>query len=295
MTRLLLVLASLASLASLAGCAGTPVATSSSDDPDEPPAPAPDPLGLCTMNHGLGPSGICAGRDTTFRIATYNLNFGLGGDPDGLAAIDQLGADVVLLQESNDAWQAALDHDGRYPYRRFGAPEGWPASGLGVLSRFPIEQVDQLPATAGPFFAWRIVVRTPGGPVQVLDVHLRPPISDRGSWVVGYFTTPAVRAREIADRLAVLDPALPAIVAGDFNETLDGRAIGVLRDRGFSDAVGRPGEPTWHWPLGAIELRQDFDHIFTDAHFHALASGIVHAGRSDHWPVWADLALEHAR
>jgi endonuclease/exonuclease/phosphatase (EEP) superfamily protein YafD len=254
-----------------------------------PTAAPKDPLGLCATNGGLGPSGICAASGTSLRVLTYNVNFALAGDADGIAAIASVHADIVLLQETNDAWQTALEARLDFPHRRFDAPRGWLAGGIGVMSRWPIETVDRLPSPVGPFDAWRIVVRTPRGPVQLLDVHLRPPMSDGGSWVVGYFSTRGDREREIIAYAAKLDPHLPTIVAGDFNEDMAGRAVAALRAHGFVDAIGRPDEPTWHWPLGRTELKMALDHVFHDNNFRAVASSIEHAGRSDHFPVWADL------
>src|SRR5262245_52667158 len=43
-----------------------------------------------------------------FRVMTYNVNFGLAGDPAGVAAIASASPDIVMLQETNDAWAAAL-------------------------------------------------------------------------------------------------------------------------------------------------------------------------------------------
>src|SRR5262249_6918015 len=155
-------------------------------------------------------------------------------------------------------------------HHRFAPPHDWPAGGMGVMSRWPIARVDELPPPPGePFFAWRIVIDAPGGQVQLLDVHLRPPMSDDGSWIKGYFTTRGDREREAQAHVAALDrlsatrcgvaartgeagpcdPKLPTIIAGDFNEEDDGLAHAVFRGRGFSDALAQfhADALTWHW------------------------------------------------
>jgi len=227
---------------------------------------------------------------TTLRVASYNVNFGLAGDPAGVRAIQRVGADVVLLQETNASWERAFDSAG-YPYRRFGAPKGWPAGGMGVLSRYPIVSLEESPSVAGPFYAWRLVVAAPGGDIQLLDVHLHPPMSDGGSWVVGYFSTREDREHELAWHLARLDPKLPTVIAGDFNEEPDGRALALADARGFADAIAQftGKRRTWEWPVGKLLLRFQLDHVLYDQRFVAVAGGIVEAGRSDHKPVWADL------
>ncbi|MBA2544386.1 MAG: endonuclease/exonuclease/phosphatase family protein, partial [Deltaproteobacteria bacterium] len=179
-----------------------------------------------------------------------------------------------------------------YPHHHFEhTHDQWLAGGLGVLSRWPIIKIDTLTEGGGPFFAWRVVVDAPGGPLQALDVHLRPPMSDGGSWVVGYFSTRGARQREALAHVAKLDPALPALAVGDFNEEDEGMAIGVFVERGFTNALPlfHPSATTWQWPVGDRTLRFRLDHILHDKRFRAVNAGVVDAGRSDHAPVWADL------
>jgi endonuclease/exonuclease/phosphatase family metal-dependent hydrolase len=161
---------------------------------------------------------------------------------------------------------------------------------MGVLSRWPITRIDQLDTEAGPFFAWRIIVDAPGGPLQLLNLHLHPP-HDRGSWIVGFFTTREARVREATEHAAALDAALPTIVAGDFNEEDDGAALAVFLAKGFTSALPRfqPTATTWQWPVGTVTLKFRLDHILHDARFRARGADVVHAGRSDHLPVWTDL------
>lgn len=70
------------------------------------------------------------------------------------------------------------------------------AGGLAVLSHHPIARDEVVPAVSW-FPAWRGVVQTPLGPVQLLSVHLRPPFSDDGSVASGLYETPPIRAREM--------------------------------------------------------------------------------------------------
>jgi endonuclease/exonuclease/phosphatase (EEP) superfamily protein YafD len=225
------------------------------------------------------------------RVMSYNVNFGIAGDQPTLDAIAGVDADIILLQETNARWESALARLA-YPHRRFAAPDDWPAGGMGILSKSPIVKLDRLdPAPGAPFFAWRVVLDTKLGRIQILNVHLRPPMSDGGSWVVGYWSTRDVRLREIERHVALLDPKLPTIVVGDFNEEGDGRAVGFLRDHGFSDAIEQHlgNRRTWEWPISSsMTLRFQLDHIFHDDHFIPVTAQIVEAGRSDHKPIWAD-------
>jgi endonuclease/exonuclease/phosphatase (EEP) superfamily protein YafD len=112
-------------------------------------------------------------------------------------------------------------------------------------------------------------------------------VSDGGSFVSGYFTTPSVRAAEIEGFFARLDPALPALVAGDFNEGADGPVTAFLERKGFASALPRlaADQPTWRWGTFAGTLRKQLDHVAHDARLAALAVTVLPRGRSDHLPV----------
>jgi len=229
------------------------------------------------------------------RVMTYNVNFGLRGDQAGIDAVASVSPDLVLFQETTEEWSTALI-DGlakRFPHHRFeGTRNHWIAGGMGVMSRWPITQLDTLVDGGGPFFAHRVVIEAPGGPLQILNLHLRPPMSETGSWVVGYFSTRQDREREAKAHVARLDPALPTLVVGDFNEEDEGMAIAVFRGHGFANVLPKfqPNAETWQWPIsGGVTLKFRLDHILHDQHFRPLNAAIVDAGRSDHAPVWADL------
>lgn len=226
------------------------------------------------------------------RVMSYNVNFGIEGDPAAVAAIERADPQIVLLQETTDAWRDALVSGlPRFPHHRFAAPTDLPAGGMGVMSRYPIVSIEILPSVGGPFVAQRIVIDAPVGRIQLLNVHLRPPMSDSGSWVVGFFSTRDVREREMSWHAERLDRTLPTIIGGDFNEEGDGLALGVVARLGYNDAISQwVGKTrTWEWPVGSLTLRFQLDHILHDAHFTAAAAGIVEAGHSDHKPIWADL------
>jgi vancomycin resistance protein VanJ len=221
-------------------------------------------------------------------VATYNVNFGLAGDPATLAAIRETGADVVLLQETTPAWEAVIRRAlaRRYRHIEF-RHDKWPAGGVGFLSRHPLEQIEASPSPIGFFPAWRVVVRTPAGPVQLINLHLKPPVSRSGSYVSGYFTTPPEREREVKGHLALVKPELPTMVLGDFNESRGG-GLSVLRKHRFRDALSRSSAPTWRWRVGPFTLRGKLDHIVYDPRqLECLEARVLDAGRSDHLPVVA--------
>jgi endonuclease/exonuclease/phosphatase family metal-dependent hydrolase len=224
---------------------------------------------------------------TRIRVLTYNVNFGLAGDPATVDAIRDATADLVLLQETNTGWEQALRRalGDRYPQMLFQNRGG--AGGFAVLSRLSITDAEVIaPSAEGWFPAGRVIVTTGFGPLQALNVHLRPPVSDGGSFVSGYFTTPGVRLREMQGFVGKLKPGLATLVAGDFNEEPDGDVTEFLASQGLMSILPRlaPGTPTWRWQTAVGTIRRQLDHIA-----HSASLEAVSAGRSDHLPVVAVL------
>lgn len=222
-------------------------------------------------------------------VLSYNVNFGLAGDSSGIAAIVDANADVVLLQETTPEWEDALRGSeavtSAWPYIHFHHCCG--AGGLALLSRWPIAELEILEPPVGPdawFPAARAVIATPAGELELLDVHLRPPVKteDQG-WLGALSSTPAIREAEIRHYLPALDPELPTLIAGDFNEGDGGRALDVLRDAGFVDVLAQlqVRGHTWRW--GA--LRGRLDHVLVDERLDLIGGEILEAGRSDHLPL----------
>jgi endonuclease/exonuclease/phosphatase (EEP) superfamily protein YafD len=224
------------------------------------------------------------------RVLTYNMNYGLAGDPQGLAVIDRTDADVVLLQETNTSWQLAIEArlSRRYPYRDWHRAPA--AGGLGVLSKYPIVDRQIVPATRrGWFAAQRVTVRSPVGVVQFLNVHLRPALNHRGSLTPSaYIQTKPIRLNEVKAFSADLDPSVSAVIAGDFNEADGNPATQWLRSRGYVNALTQrqPFSSTWRWPLPLGQtLSARIDHVYGSSDLVPVETRVLAAGRSDHLPV----------
>ena len=228
-------------------------------------------------------------------VMTFNVNFALAGDEPTVNAVADAASDVIFLQETTPDWEAVLRPRmaASHPYMVFRHHPG--AGGLAILSRLPLKQVEYLPEENW-FPAARVVLDAPVGPLQVLNVHLRPPISDGGSVVGGYFRTPPVRRREIETYFASLDPHIPTLIVGDFNEHEGGRALRWLRGRGMRSALPEfsPYARTWRWQSSMVRLGGRSDHIVYDPRLEPLSVDVRRAGRSDHLPVVGVFALADA-
>ncbi len=223
-------------------------------------------------------------------VVSWNVNYGGVGADIVVDVLDGLDADVVVLQETTPEWEALLRGrlGQKYPGMAFHHCCG--AGGLAVFGKGAVD-VDVMPAVSW-FPAAHAVVETALGPVQVLDVHLRPPFGDEGSMpqriVSGAVVTPSIRETEMKTFLKSLEERGGAVVvAGDFNEA-SGGAVDAVRGAGFSSALDDAGvsDPTWHWD--GVPFRLRMDHVFYDDDLALVGARVVDvAGASDHFPVVA--------
>ena len=223
------------------------------------------------------------------KIATWNVNFGGSQKKRAAQIIRKMDADIVCLQETNARWQSSLVAELKdlYPHMLFHNSRA--AGGQAVLSKIPIVEKDWFVAGKGWFPVWILEAETTIGTLQIGSVHLRPPVSDTGSWVKGYFTTDSIRKGEITALKARMNSKLPSIIVGDFNESDSGDAVRYLEGQGMHNALpqfDRKGK-TWRWYLGPIKLSNRLDHILYDSRLDVSACGVVRAGGSDHFPILA--------
>jgi endonuclease/exonuclease/phosphatase family metal-dependent hydrolase len=224
-------------------------------------------------------------------IVTYNVNYGFVHPKNVIDFLIAADADIVFLQETHIYWEAALEEAlaGAYPYAAF---EDWDgAGGIAILSKHSLENIKFVKPTAGWFPALRADAQTPIGTIQLLNVHLKPPVSDSGSVSVSaYYEAPEIHLQEISDFLTTTDPNKPLIVAGDFNENEKNRAIRWLLDQGFTDALSTYDKrsKTWIWRTsGGLTLTNRYDHIIVNDHLHCAGAAVIPVKASDHMPVLA--------
>jgi endonuclease/exonuclease/phosphatase family metal-dependent hydrolase len=226
-------------------------------------------------------------------VLTYNVNWG-GLRPD-LAAevIQRAAADIVCLQETTPQWEQYLRRalGQEYPFTGFRESPTRLGGGLGFLAKVPARLVAVVPSETGWFDGWIMKFETALGPVQVINIHLRPPVSDRGSWVSGYFTTGDDRRREMERFYGAREPQVPTLVMGDFNDGESSPVVRWLETQNLINALPQFDHysPTWKWQTSVITLKRRMDHIFYSPELDCSAARVIPAGASDHLPVEAIL------
>ena len=181
---------------------------------------------------------------------TWNIQFGSRTPAEATSQLRGVTVDLIALEELEPDVSAAIDNDpaiaARYPYRAMSPHVG--ASGLAVLSRYPIEQVERSddPATLA------LVVDAPRGPVHVIVAHPTHGEIDKASrFRLPVDFDPADRYAAIAALRKSVDADLAAgvrlLVLGDFN-TAPSEAENAALTRGLRDTHVEVGQgPGWTW------------------------------------------------
>lgn len=226
-----------------------------------------------------------------FTVLTYNVNWG-GPRPDlAVEAIRKSGADIVCLQETTPEWaqylRQSLGHE--YSFTEFRDSQLRSGGGLGFLSKLSAREVAYIPSETGWFDGWIMSFETAQGPVQVLNVHLHPPVSEGGSWVSGYLTTRDDRLAEMKRFFAKRDARSPMLVMGDFNDGEKSPAVEWLEKNKMANALPEFDSyaKTWEWKTSMITLKRRMDHILYSPELHCYSAQVLREGASDHFPVQA--------
>lgn len=259
------------------------------------------PCVLLLWSYGCGPAPLEPREPTPgkghFKVVSFNVEFGKETDESTVAAVGAANADIVSLQEVTPEWMGVLAerYGERYPHMLFQEKGG--AGGLAVLSSYPLQ--DQgIKAGPGDWHpAWHVLVHTPVGPLQMLNVHLRSLLSGESNAVASYLNAGRDHEIEIAEFSADCEARYASLVLGDFNEEPDGDAVRFLEGRGFDNILPmyHPGQPTWRHRSVGDQLEATVDHILFDDTLEPLNAFVLRRGASDHLQVVAHFEPEADR
>ncbi len=195
-------------------------------------------------------------------------------------------ADVLFVQELTSDAEAGLGRAGLgdlLPYRVM-QPVPYGPRGS-IYARYPLRGG---PPTAPPSAArCTASLDLPSGQfVQLACIHTAPP---KPAW------SPGATARWRSQLSALPAPGgSPAILAGDFNATLDHAQFRRLLRRGWADAASQAGHGlslTWGPRPGRRPALLAIDHVLTDRHCAVLGTSAHVLTGSDHRALYAELRL----
>lgn len=228
------------------------------------------------------------------RVMTFNIRSGHEGLDKVADAIRSASPDIVALQEvdvgsrrangvDQPAELARLTGLPHHAYFRtttlFGGDYG-----VALLSRFPLESVEQhpLPVEPGaePRTVARVLMKVHGQEVSIYVTHLtrRPFNGD-------------IRMRQSATILSLMeqDPR-PKLLLGDMNDTPDSRAVRLFK-RELMDVFALRGKgESETFPLPVLRNLR-IDYVLASDRFMPRSSQVLRVHASDHYPVVADLTL----
>jgi len=236
--------------------------------------------------------GLVAGHDApagdtgtpTVRLIAANLLYRQEDAGAIRAYLGRRSPDLVVLSEFTPRWREKLrDLERAYPHvvlrPRLNA---W---GLAIYSRHPLRAIEELDLGDTQSSNLRVLVQLPTGLVEVYGIHLAsPPSRERAA-------QRNTQLRLLARRIAAADPALPRIVAGDFNATpWSPHFRDLLRDARLRDAR-EPFGLQATWPALPAPFGIPIDHCLVSGPLEVtrVATG-DHTG-SDHWPLECEFRL----
>ena len=232
-----------------------------------------------------------APKQPHIKILTYNVNWGFVNPDKVVRYLATEDADIICLQETNVHWKRYLGERLRQQYTT-GRFRDWSnAGGTAIISKYKIYDLNLLEPRSTWFPAFYALADTPIGTIQLLNVHLKPPMSEEGKLsATAYPKTGDEHIAEMEWFLRRTDPNQPMIILGDFNENEKGKAIRRLIEAGWTNALSRYDKKSITWQLTTpegLEFKERFDHILYNQFLDCTGAKVVDTEGSDHFPVVA--------
>ncbi|NRA40584.1 MAG: endonuclease/exonuclease/phosphatase family protein [Planctomycetes bacterium] len=237
------------------------------------------------------------------RISSFNINFANTLYSDLVKNIRLVDADIVCLQETTPGHRKRFSNSLKrlYPYQEFIPVEGrYFASGMGILSKYPIVDFVQLDKKIGIFSFINARISLDDHFIQVMNVHLFPCDFSHISGVISFAqelqSTTAVQDRESRYITSHIDEEVPSVVLGDFNNFSFSQTLQLFLDANLSDSFAfihkMPDDfPTWSWEISGIMLKYRLDYILVDAACETQAVQVHDDSNSDHKHISADVLI----
>ena len=206
-----------------------------------------------------------------WRVVSANVHYSNRDPAPLLAWAAASNVDLIVVHELHPAYAQALLAAPAWPHRHL-MPR-LDASGIGLLSRWPLREVRQADGEGG-IPQLRARVMTPQGEAEVIALHPMPPI-----------TLQWQRARNRT--FAALRPSgkAPALAIGDYNATPWSNASPILVEGGWRWFGGL--QPTW--PHGAWGI--PIDAVWGHGPWEVVGHEVGPSIGSDHRPLRVDLRL----
>ena len=247
---------------------------------------------LAPALHGYGPRAGPADGAADFRVMSVNLWYENEDTVPIIAEIQAADPDVLLLQEYDGVWHAAIAaaFSDAYAHAVIDPQEG--PVGSAVYSKLPLAAFSNDAEDLGPgmLSALRVVVQCQDHDIVFYNVHIVPP--------------KPVSVADLPVAVAALHARLssetgPIVITGDFNFTGNSAMHRAMGELGLSDAhdVAGTGRGAT-WPVDGV-LRfvpgVRIDHVYLGNGLTARSCRVGRGQGSDHRPIVVDVVLDDSR
>ena len=237
-------------------------------------------LAVCVLPRAIGTLGTGEG----LRVLSVNASVGEVPPEAVVEIVRERGVHLLSVQELTPEFDAGLRAAGieGVLHNDVVAPVAG-ASGTGLYAKLPLRAIPK--PQGSPFEQVAARTRWEDTAVEVVSVHPPPPVS--AQHVAQWHET--FRGLPRGDR--------PRILAGDFNATLDHRALRRLIDSGYADAADATGNGLrTTWPAGrGLRPGIVIDHILSTSTLRPVRTEVIELPRGDHRAVYAELVAASPR
>jgi endonuclease/exonuclease/phosphatase family metal-dependent hydrolase len=250
-------------------------------------------LAAAALTAAVGPRAIPsrqpAAAGPVLRVLTSNLLAGRAAAGELVELAGRLQADVLFVQELTSPAAASLQQAGLSDLlaHQVIVPAAKGTRGSGIYARHPLRGDSPGPLWSAARCSGRLDLPS-GQSVQLVCIHTPAP---KPPWV------PRAAARwrtQMSALPAAGDTAVPLILAGDFNATLDHAQFRRLLQAGYADAASQAGnglELTWAPRPRRRPALLAIDHVLTDRRCAVLATSAHRLSGTDHRALYAELRL----
>ncbi|MBI3910577.1 MAG: endonuclease/exonuclease/phosphatase family protein [Armatimonadetes bacterium] len=227
-------------------------------------------------------------RRQALRVVSLNC---AAGNQDAAAEVERWQPDIALLQEApvrRDTEALACRLFGRQAAVVWGGD-------VAILARGTVFPTPP-PRALRAFLAQGRVRLTTGSEVEVISIHLLPPVFRTDLWSAACWRDLAAnrqarreQVQALAQQIARLPGSAPLIVGGDFNAPAGDAVFRLLAPR-LHDAFGEGGMGWGNTVLNDMPLSR-IDQVWISEHFRAPAVTARKTRHSDHRMVICDLVV----
>lgn len=213
-------------------------------------------------------------QGTGLKVISLNLNSANLNHELFLKYIREADPDVLVLTELSQNWVPAIEQLSP-DFQNLVTLVRNDNFGIGIISKFPLQNEEKLLVGDGDLPAIGASVRTPKGLVSIFGVHPMPPIFPEAKRIRDEYLG------EVAKRLSEISG--PAIVCGDFN--LTPWTFAMNRFEKVSGLRRPKGMPPVTWPAVIAPIGISIDHCLVSRDLSVVRYSSGRGVGSDHLPL----------